>query len=168
MLQQQLWKGGKISFATISQLWSDLGDALTLYIRENPVDPFNFPAQGAANSMQTCIGVRWMWLIYPFATYLVVIAFAIWMMMQVNHTPAWKGSLLPALMCGVDDALRGDASQLKSLEKIAKGTMVQLMQTEGGLRLVEVHAKTTGQEEDAARGEEGEGTRRDGYTAVDS
>ena len=161
---QALYNYGNFTFETISERFDALAAAMTSRIRQSSIswqftanssnsdDGFysyetnkvNQPAQGVAYKIETCINVKWAWIIVPAILVLLSLVFFVGLVIQAENHPRvrdWKSNPLPYLAAGLDQAAR-DHFQLTEtageMDERAEALTVQLQRTESGWRFVTI------------------------------
>jgi hypothetical protein len=95
-IMQHIYDDGRVGFDHIQQIFANVSDAMTQYIRMNGAANWSDPATGQVNHYATCIKVRWPWLAFPAAlTALTIIYFVVVVASSsLQQMPLWKASIL--------------------------------------------------------------------------
>jgi len=133
-----------IGMESIGEAFTNIANAISVRMREwNYLESgeYNVPAEGAVFVTETCVGVHWLWLIYPASVTLLIILFFLAMLLQTEsggeryaHTRGWKSSPLPLIYHPVEpispedhtagDRALGDerkaVSEIRSMNEAAK------------------------------------------------
>lgn len=130
---QAVFNFGDVSFGRVSELFANVTDSLTNYIRQNGDDNFSAPAIGIARQEKACIAVRWPWLLFPVALVLLTLIFFTLMVLETrptgNRPEIWKSSPLALLYHGLDSPISKDGRDIRhmhEMQALAKSTTVQL------------------------------------------
>ncbi|KAF7509296.1 hypothetical protein GJ744_008190 [Endocarpon pusillum] len=138
---QAIFNEGNVTFERINETWKNISDAITLYMRQNGDTNKSAPARGEAFHTQTCVHIRWLFLLYPAVLVLLAIIFFIVMVFETRHREIsrhdWKSSPLALLFHGLDRLSMGNGeyasvTQASEMERIADHTPVRLAQTSYG------------------------------------
>lgn len=120
----------------VGKLFDAMARSLSMLARQtvyNNTPSFNTPAQGVILVGETCVDVRWPWIIYPATLTVLTVGFLIAVISrtEISDTDGlargWKSSLLPLVYHEIDGtgqgsekALRYQLSDIKLLEKAAE------------------------------------------------
>ncbi len=103
------------------------------------------PAIGYVTSNETCVRVRWGWLVFPAALVALMIVFFIGMLLETRRGEErdrnWKSSPMALMYHGLDhDTLieheHSDTSRVEDLTDDAKELHVRLIRTDKGWKFV--------------------------------
>ena len=138
-----------VSFGTIDSVWSNIADSLTGYIRQHGDNSVSAVATKAAvgdvMQSQTCVSVRWYFLIFPGSMVLLTLFFFVAMIARTHREQRlaqdWKSNPLALLYHGLDGAtldrqLHGETENVSAMATHAKDLRVQLSMTSRGWKLV--------------------------------
>jgi hypothetical protein len=118
---ERLYNDGTANLSVVSDYMTGLTDAMTANMRQKgPLNETNW-AIGSAQSMQTCIVVRWPWLVFLIVLFVLVCGFLA--ALVVVHSkgaeqPLWKSSALAPLLMTVEmqEKMDGFHSQAEMYE----------------------------------------------------
>ncbi|KAG8525207.1 uncharacterized protein KY384_008851 [Bacidia gigantensis] len=137
---QNIYNYGNTSFGRVDSIFRNISDSITAFMRQNSEAPFyNHPAIGDVMHDETCLAVRWKWLIFPSLVTTMAIAFFISSLARTRstesrHLPIWKSSSLPLLLQDAEAATTNtrhkDCHDIGVLEKIAKEWDASLVNNE--------------------------------------
>lgn len=138
---------GSITFATLNDRFDGIAQSLTSYIRRIPGDVPTHdrsPATGRVWTNDTCVAVRWSWIVLPaallaFGTFYLALVLS--MLARKANQTMWKSSSVAMLSHGLDEPTRTTLSSLYGLsemEKKSRDISVQLMRSENGWTLTSV------------------------------
>ena len=129
-------------FQNVRQIFEDIDQALTVYIRENGDANRSSPATGQMGHENTCVHVAWAWLAYPFALVFLTILFFVVMVFKTETEEhcfhAWKSSPLALLYHGLDQevvARHDQAGEMGDMIEDAQKLQVRLSRTDQGWKL---------------------------------
>ncbi|KAG8528558.1 uncharacterized protein KY384_006730 [Bacidia gigantensis] len=158
-LLQHIYNYGNTSFERIDSIFKNISDSITAYIRQSSAKPpYNKPAVGIVMHDQTCLAVRWNWLIFPALVAAMALIFFICTIVRtrssaVQHVPLWKSSPLPFLLRIRQDPDAtlpeggGSHSSIAELESDAKDWKVKVESMELGFaRLVKDNTSSVSRE----------------------
>ena len=139
---------GNVTIDRVDEIFRNTSDSLTTFVRQT-ANNHNRPAQGAVNRYDTCVGIRWEWLVLPrvlvFASTIFFVAIVIQTRPTGHRVEIWKSSPLALVFYATLDPklLWKDAEvgDIKYMERAAKRISVKLKQSEDGLMLVHAHRK---------------------------
>lgn len=142
---QAINNNGNITFDRLKETWENLSESITTYVRQHGIVNFSAPVTGQAFRDQTCVHIRWPFLVYP--TFLVLFAtvFFICMIFETRRIDTsrhdWKSSPLPLLFHGLGrEVLKimqsAEMVRTGQMAEVAKRMSVRLSQTEGGWQFV--------------------------------
>ena len=139
-----IYNYGNVSFDRVNQIFENVSDSVTNFIRLQTLPKYNDPAQGLVSQNQTCLGVRWPWLAFPTALVLLTLAFFIAMLVEsrpkaFKNALIWKSTPLALLFHGLEllDGRHVDGDDVNGMKTMAKEITVRLETTNGSLKLVE-------------------------------
>ena len=117
---------GNVTLETFDNVWKSVAEALTVSMRESS-DMLNLTAlRGQAFRTETCIAVRWPWLVFPFTTLALSIAFLLSTMRHARyHTPGgviWKDSILAVVFSGLDNDISAEVNGLTEVKDMKRKT----------------------------------------------
>lgn len=141
---QTIYNFGNVSFDRVNQVFDNISDSMTDFFRLQTLPKYNNPAQGLVSRDQTCLGVRWPWLVFPATLVLLTLAFFVAILIEsrprtVAGTPVWKSTPLALLFHGLDllDTREMDGDDVDRMEVLAREITIRLDNTDDGLKLVE-------------------------------
>lgn len=139
---QALYNEGDLAFENIDEIWRNISDSMTTYIRQSGRENVSIPAVGVTRRAQTCVRIQWAFIIYPAILVVLSLIFFASMVLQTRGTKTsrhdWKSSPLALLFHGLDREAITSCSEIaesvgtKEMETIAKETSVRLSKTEDG------------------------------------
>ena len=142
MALQAIFLEGNVTLERVDQVWQNMSDAITWYMRQNGDVHFSAPVLGEAWQSQTCVHIRWLFLIYPAVLVLLAIVFFGIMILDTRRSPSsrhdWKSSPLALLFHGLDwrsvqnSAGFAQVTEHRDMREIADQTRVRLTQTGSG------------------------------------
>ena len=124
--------------------------SLNTYIRQNSAGVLTGPAIGTVTHNETCVRIRWAWLIFPAALTVLMFVFFAAMVHHTSRTATkvrshnFKNNALPLVYHGLDASEPNDLSDrgwmtMSEIDGDAKDKYVTLSSTEKGWRLVEMY-----------------------------
>jgi hypothetical protein len=143
---KSLYHKGQSNFSTVEAYASQIARAMTKQtrlIRSFRDEHYGF-AKGTVMKTETCVQVRWAWIIFPaslIAFTIIFLAITIWKTGRSGGRDQrygiWKSSSLAVLLGGLQEEARGSgALERKSdMERRAKDMEVSLRPVDGGWRL---------------------------------
>lgn len=138
--QMGLFSNGTATLSSASAYMERLENAITSFIRQYGDTPSVDYAQGTEYGLQTCIKVRWAWLILPSALILLTIVFLLATILGTrSRNMTWKSSALALLFHGLDTISReqcGELMDLPAMENAAEQVQAKLAVSEAGLQFV--------------------------------
>ena len=140
------YDGGNLTFDSVNGKFAQIAQSMTRAMRINQGKPeFNNPAVGVMMQPETCIVVRWPWIMYPVAMAGLVLVFAVAVIAETGWNDRdhhdWKTSSLPILFNGLEHKLvdgKGGVVSTGAMGELAKSMQVQLGRTAEGWRLRDV------------------------------
>ncbi|KAI8966263.1 hypothetical protein F5Y11DRAFT_365841 [Daldinia sp. FL1419] len=99
---KSLYDYGRVDFKRVQEVFSNISESLTTYIRTNGNPNYSEPAVGQALHYAICIRVQWQWVAFPsFLAFMTLLLF-VWTVCskKLRYFPAWKSSPLPWLIYG--------------------------------------------------------------------
>ncbi|KAI1087544.1 hypothetical protein F5B19DRAFT_64039 [Rostrohypoxylon terebratum] len=98
---QHIYNSGRTDLNRIQEIFSNLSDSLTTYVRTNGDSNYSDAAVGQVYHYATCMQVQWQWMAFPSLMTVLTIALFITTICFKNpgQFPVWKTSPLPWLMC---------------------------------------------------------------------
>ena len=147
---KQIYDGGKIDFARVDGIFSNISEAITEYIRTNSVGNYSAPATGKVFHYATCLEVNWGWVAYPAVLVGLTILYfsAVVIVTTRKHMPTWKASYLPWLLRGptrdlwqANSSVHGGMSTTtRAMEEESKAIVLKLVdKADMHLELVQRH-----------------------------
>jgi hypothetical protein len=142
-----IYNSGNVSLESLNSTFQNISDSLTTYIRQIGAVNWSAPAMGQILREETCVHVRWAWLIYPASLVLLSLTFFVFMLIETtaeqHYAHDWKSSPLPLMFHGLDeDTLDNhDTSnliQVHEMEKTAGSVLVRLSPTEKGWKFTKM------------------------------
>lgn len=139
---QTLYNEGHLTFDRVEEVWRNLSDSISTYVRQHSRKNVSAPAVGVVLRSETCVRLQWVFLIYPAVLVFLCIMFFASMILKTQGTKSsrhdWKSSPLALLFHGLDGEViinRNEAAEsvrAKEMEIIAERTSVRLSKTEKG------------------------------------
>lgn len=124
---------GNVSLERIQNIFNNVSNLITWYVRTNGNASFSQPATGRVLHYATCLEVRWAWIAFPAALTAALVAFfaAVVVATARRRLLPWKSSPLAWLMRGPErygdgDEDSEDAVTTAEMEQKAKGILVSL------------------------------------------
>ncbi|KAI9741138.1 MAG: hypothetical protein M1834_002851 [Cirrosporium novae-zelandiae] len=136
--QQILFNAGQATLSTTNATFERIAEAMTIHMRQNGDSSNSEPAIGIVHTTNTCVGVRWQWLILPLAEVFFAILFTSLSIIESSRH-VWKSSPLPLIYLGLDSDSKERQSVVHTLgdmERDARETKVRLSQTDEGWKFV--------------------------------
>jgi hypothetical protein len=118
---ERLYNDGTANLSVVSDYMTGLTDAMTANMRQKgPLNETNW-AIGSAQSMQTCIVVRWPWLVFLIVLFVLACGFLAALVVVRSkgaEQPLWKSSALAPLLMTVEmqEKMDGFDSQAEMYE----------------------------------------------------
>lgn len=99
---KQIYDVGRIDFPRVEEIFSNISEVITEFIRKNAVSNYSAPATGKVFHYATCLEVNWGWIAYPAAVVGLTILYcsSVVVFTTRQHLPTWKSSYLPWLLRG--------------------------------------------------------------------
>ncbi|KAI0850295.1 hypothetical protein F5Y00DRAFT_268430 [Daldinia vernicosa] len=115
---RNLYNYGHIDFNYVQDMFTNISESLTTYIRTNGDKNYSEPAIGQVFHYATCIKVQWQWIAFPSSLALMTILLFVWTVCskEPRSFPAWKASPLPWLMYGPEGSRLFDMDELEEIE----------------------------------------------------
>ena len=139
---QTLYNEGHLTFGRVEEIWRNLSDSISTYVRQHGRKNVSAPAVGVVLRSETCVRLQWVFLIYPAVLVFLCIVFFASMILKTQGTKSsrhdWKSSPLALLFHGLDGEViinRNEAAEsvrAKEMEIVAERTSVRLSKTEKG------------------------------------
>ncbi|KAI2780161.1 hypothetical protein F4815DRAFT_499937 [Daldinia loculata] len=109
---------GRIDFNHVQDMFANISESLTTYIRTNGDKNYSEPAVGQVFHYATCIRVQWQWITFPSLLAFLTVLLFIWTVCskEPRSFPAWKASPLPWLMYGPESSRLFDMDELEEME----------------------------------------------------
>lgn len=139
VIAKAFYQFGNVEFDHVQDLFQNITDSMTTYMRQTAHSAFSEPAQGHVEQSKTCVDVRWPWIAFPAALLLIASGFLFLLAIETrtgsNGPAIWKSSPLALLYHGfatptdtVGDKSNGrpDLCSIRGMEESAKRTTVQL------------------------------------------
>jgi hypothetical protein len=132
---QTIYNYGNVTFDSMNSTFANISDAMTIYLRQNGHINYSTPASGVVMHTQTCLGVRWVWLIFPAALVTLTLVFFVLMVISTRPTgdraKIWKSSPLALIFHGLEHQPstyreKYDLNDIKGMEGLAKEKVVTL------------------------------------------
>ena len=129
---QEIYNNGNVTFDRVDNIFHDVSQSLTRYVRQESPSKFSVPAQGIVLQDQTCLSVRWSWLAFPTLLAILTLLIFTWALIRSRpkpgNMPLWKSSPLALFFHGIAglDRRQADIGDLKYMTSIAKKTNVRL------------------------------------------
>lgn len=107
-LLQVMYNYGSVEFARIDEIFANISEALTTFIRTHGNETYSAPVVGQVQHYAICLGVQWPWITMPAVLAASTIAFLFLVIESTRRVrmPIWKASLLPWVLGG---ALEGNS-----------------------------------------------------------
>ena len=106
-----IYNNGNLGFEDLTEIYANISDSLTQYIRQNGAQNFSSPAAGAVLHEQTCVRVRWAWLSYPAVLIVLTLFFLTAMIIETRKGEGrsldWKSEPLALMFHRLDDEAIG-------------------------------------------------------------
>ncbi len=140
-----IYNNGNLSFQRLSQVWENISDSITTYIRENGAANFSDPVIGQTYHESACMHVRWPFIAYPASLVFLTIIFLTAVILETHRgsrrSHDWKSSPLALLFHGLEQNVdekrnRAELTQTKDMDDVARKLSVRLSQTENGWSFV--------------------------------
>lgn len=108
---QNIYDYGRVDFERIQDVFQNISDSLTTFIRTHGNVSHSDPATGQVQLHATCLGIQWPWIALPAALAVLTILFLCLVMGSARRReiPVWKASPLPWIL-NSDLEARGDTS----------------------------------------------------------
>lgn len=145
---QAIYNFGDVGFRRIDDIFHNISDSLTTYIRQNGQANHSEPVRGQVNHYATCLRVRWAWLAFPAALIAMTFIFFVLIVISTRTTKAgiWKSSPLALIFHGLFAPNAGEVEQehidrlndLHGMDQVAKGVIVRLDWKDDILSFVEL------------------------------
>ncbi|KAM7223340.1 Protein of unknown function (DUF3176) domain containing protein [Rhypophila decipiens] len=124
-----LWQNGRANITSVTSFVNGLTWTITAAMREGGHTSNSQPVLGKIYEGRTCVGVDWLWFIYPVVLMgltLVFVLLTIYRTRQFTRPGGeqggrgpWKSSMLPVLWCGgISDSMRSRAHELGSIKQM--------------------------------------------------
>lgn len=134
---QKLYNGSLITFSQVQNMFDDLADGFTHYIRTHGHREYSQPIKGSAWQYSVCLQVDWAWIVGPAGLWLGVMVLFCFTVLSTSKSkiPVWKTSPLPlVLRCydiqNVINALEGESSEerkaLSHMDQLAGRITIQI------------------------------------------
>lgn len=135
---------GNITFDRVDDIFRNISDSMTTYIRQAGHVNHSSPALGIVTRNETCLEVRWGWLALPAVLVAGTLVFFTAMIVETrptgNRAQIWKSSPLALIFHGLEDPNRLHTNRemegISDMERTAKGITVTLATTDTGVNLV--------------------------------
>jgi hypothetical protein len=138
---------GSVNFERVQDNFKIVSLSMTRYIRQNGFKGYNTPAIGQVSRNETCVRIRWAWLIFPAVCVILMIMFFTAMVIKTNVSQHglrhdFKTSPLALMFHGLDPDLQYrlgavvESNRVGDLTEDAKSLLVTLSPTEKGWRFV--------------------------------
>lgn len=143
---QQLWKQGNMTLESLNGMLDAMTESMTSYMRMKGEANVSAPVMGDSLVYDTCIGVKWDWLILPAALEAVTVVFLVILMLSVKiphsgSSSAWKTSALALMFHGLDreilDRDGGRLHRMNEMKETAGRLKVRMEPSGRGWKLVE-------------------------------
>lgn len=137
---QRMYKSGTANITSVGHFMSDIANAMTAQMRRDGGDAY---AKGSVYGLQTCIDVRWRWVVLPATLLAMTCVFLISVVMKSHHgrhdhdirREVWKSNPMPLIWNGLEDKVKddrlGDASRVKDMKAAVEGLRVRSTRTGG-------------------------------------
>ena len=136
-----IYNFGNLSFHDVEQTFQNISNSFTNYLREHGNENYSASVLGQALRHETCLAVRWVWLMFPSVAVLLTLLFFAAMVFDTRPTghraQIWKSSPLALLYHGLERPNVEGVDHLKGMERAAKGMSVRLRSTQTGVKFVE-------------------------------
>lgn len=142
-----IFNSGNVSNTTIESNFKNISDSMTSYIQQNGASINNHFAVGKVLQSETCVHVRWEWLIFPAVMFTLTLIFFVGMVIEttskyalLNGSHDFKSSALPLVFSRVEAQLSLRFSQgtvgINEMTEEAKQMRVKLMRNESGWKFI--------------------------------
>lgn len=134
----QFFNNTYVNVDSVAKLFSSIAEAITIQIRSWDADgksTYNQPMLGNVHINDTCMKVRWPWIVYPIAISAATFWFLLIVLVRTERkesslTRGWKSSPLPFLYGRIDLTGRNeDRIQIDSMKRASKTELGQLQST---------------------------------------
>lgn len=143
-----LFHQGKVSDVTLTDKFKNVSNSITNHIRQySGVPSVRQGIKGDVLMTETCVHIRWRWLAFPVALFLLTFIFFVWMVIgttsrysQVSGGHDFKSFALPLVFTGLDIHLLQQVQESRfGMDEIvheARQIYVRLSKTEGSWKFV--------------------------------
>lgn len=146
----KLFDAGNITLATINATFANVANSMTAYIRQyngtNNILPQSdniSTVNGQVYRTETCVEIRWGYLVFPIILVASSLIFFVAMIIQTARLEGghdWKSSPLPLLFHGLNDGIRErqeDLLRVNEMQRTAAKTHVRLRRKYPGWEFTE-------------------------------
>ncbi|KUJ14986.1 uncharacterized protein LY89DRAFT_698506 [Mollisia scopiformis] len=146
-LMAAMFNSGNVSDVTLADTFKNISISMTNYIRQNG-DPVNSKySVGQVLLSETCVHVRWQWLTFPAALFVLTLVFFVGMVIKTTSRYAlssgnhdFKSYALPLVFTELETHLSQRPQELRfgmnEMAHEARGMRVRLSKTENGWKFV--------------------------------
>lgn len=158
----QLYNSGNVSMESIQDMFTNLAQALTLWVRSNGEPGYSRRAEGEVLHYAVCVRVTWAWISLPVAlACLALVMLALTVATTARRAvPMWKLFPLAVLLCGpagdkwVDQDLLAthitkadktsscEDGSVDGMSRLASKISVQLLEQDGKYQLCQVGVRS--------------------------
>ena len=138
---QTLYNEGDLTFNRVEEMWKNMSDSMSVYLRQSSMKNVSAPAIGTSFRNETCVHIQWVFLIYPAILVLLSLIFFFSMVLKTRGTTTsrndWKSSPLVLLFHGLHQEVIAnrevsESVGAKEMEMIAEKIFVRLSNTDNG------------------------------------
>lgn len=108
---QNIYDYGRVDFERIQNVFQNISDSLTTFIRTHGNATHSVPVRGQVQHYATCLRIQWPWITLPAVIAILTILFVFLVIDSARRreTPIWKASPMPWILNSSLET-RGDAS----------------------------------------------------------